>query len=412
MGMVGSIMAKDEVNDKKISFAIVFSYCLLITNYTFKQVFNILNPSTRALVSAGFMAVGGVVFILNFVKVFKRINKLFLLTYWISSFIIIFNFLIFSKNSEYILNISFYLFLICLPTFLYYISIKDKSIFLRMFVNSGYYQIVLAIIFFVSVDLNMIKYDMVYSYLVLVPAIIFTYKIFNDFKVFYILLIGFCLFAITVVGSRGPLLAFASYCVIISINGLIGRKNKLKRQNIWFLLSILAIALIMVLFYKEVLFGINYGFSIVGINSRTITILINNDIDFSSGRTIIYEFIIEKIFQQPFWGYGIAGDRVLLDGTYPHNIFLEIFVQFGLLIGGGIVVVLIYHWILAIFKNTNKVEKDLIFMFFSLGLVQLFFTGSYLTTRDFWLFMAICLNTLYYKKKTVRDESNLFVIGS
>ena len=40
-------------------------------------------------------------------------------------------------------------------------------------------------------------------------------------------------------------------------------------------------------------------------------------------KEVITDLIIEAIAKNPILGIGIAGDRVLLEGIYSHNIVLE-----------------------------------------------------------------------------------------
>ena len=73
-------------------------------------------------------------------------------------------------------------------------------------------------------------------------------------------------------------------------------------------------------------------------------------------------------------------------------------VHFGIIIGSLVLITFIYCWFIGIFNNENKAEKDLATMFFGIGLVPLLVSGSYLTSSNFWLFMAVCISSFHRKR--------------
>lgn len=393
---------KELYNDKKISFAIILQFCMLITNYTFKQLFKITDSNIRTMISGIFMALVGIYFISIIKVVFSRIGKAFINSYLISLIIILFNMLFFPNNFQYLLEISFYLLLICMPIFLYYAAIEDKSILLEMLIKSSYYQMMIGIIFFIATDFSVARYDMVFSYLILVPVEILLYKMYSDFNIIDILLFFVGLMMIIIMGSRGPMLSLAIYWILLVIKHIHNSENMV-RYFIAFFLFVTIIRIIWLNFDIMVL-KLDLILRNMGFSSRTLSIFLSDSVDFSSGRINIYSFIIGCIKERPFLGYGLAGDRVLLGGTYPHNIFLEILVQFGIIIGSLIIVLIIYLCIKAMFNNKDKVETDLALLFFGIGFVQLLVSGSYLTSGNFWLFMSICINsTNAIKYKSYND---------
>lgn len=368
--------------DKKIIFTIIFQFCMLITNYTAKELFGIDDPAIRSMISFLFMMIVGLLFIKNFFVVFKRIKILFINTYIFFAIIFLLNALLFDKNQKYILYVSFWFFIICLPTALYYISIKDKGLFLSMFIKSGYYQILLGLIYFASSTLRGHGYDMVFSYLILVPIILLIYKIiFLKFKVIDIILVVLGVISILAVGARGPLLPIAIF-LIVSV-GIYFYENKKKGKTWVFFFITLAAVMLFIINYQALLLALKNLFTKYGIQSRSLWIFINNPDDFSSGRSEIYSIIIQYIYKKPFIGYGLAGDRVLLNGGYPHNIFLEILTQFGIIFGSLIIILLFFYLINGIFLNKNKDERNITIIFMAIGLIGLFYSGSYLTSSIF-----------------------------
>jgi O-antigen ligase len=387
-------ISQSEIQDRKISFAIIFQFCMLITNYTFKHLFNITNTSIRETISFIFMLLVGAIFLKNLHIVFKRIGKLVIGVYFIFAFIFLINILIFNQNIEYIKNISFYFFLICLPTFLYYLAIENKVIFLKMIIKSAYYQIALGILFIITTDFTVGQYDMVYSYLILVPIIILLYKLYNKFNVLDFILVIFGVCSILIIGSRGPILSIILFNTVFLLINLFKNKMKIKYG-----INLLLITIFFVfVYFDELLYKIDMFLRDYGISSRTMYLLMNNNADFSSGRLDIYKLTIEEILKKPILGYGLAGDRIFLNGTYPHNIFLEVLAQFGVVFGSLILIIFVFYWFIGMVLNKNKTERDLAIMFFGIGVVQLFVSGSYITSANFWLFMSICINSIHFRK--------------
>ncbi len=391
---------KEEKHDRKIAFAIIFQFCMLITNYTVKAVFQVNNPNIRSMISLVFMILVGVLYLKNIRFVLKRIGSFFVLTYALAGSLFLVNMLIYPQNNVYLIEASFWLFLICLPTALYYLAIRNKTIFLDMLLLSGYFQMVLGFMIFISMIITTPTYDMVFSYLLLVPIVILTYKlVFIKFKFIDGILIILAIAAILTVGSRGPLLAYLIYIMLLILNYFLKRKIKIKALVAMFTAQ--ALFFILAFNINELLTILDKFLFKYGIQSRTLYLLMSDNIDFSTGRLEIFTNTISYIIQRPILGYGIVGDRVFLNGTYPHNIFLELIAQFGVAIGGLIISIFVICWIKGLFFNKNKTEQHLAIIFAGTGLISLFYSGSYLTSSNYWLFMGICISSINFRNRFI-----------
>lgn len=389
--------------DKKISFAIVVQFCMLITNYAFKEVFRIYNPDVRALTSLVFMLIVGLLYIKNIKLVFRRIGRFLLMSYIFSASIFLINILMFPENVIYLLDVSFWFFLIALPTALYYLSIFDKSIFMSMLIKSAYYQMFAGIIIFVSKLLYNPGYDMAFSYQILIPVVILLYKITHiKYRTLDVILIISGIILILSIGSRGPIVAIIAYSILLYVLKLF--ENRKRQKTVIINLFTFFVSFILILNINRILLLLEKKLIEFNISSRTLRMIIHGTGDFTTGRSSIYDATILNILEKPFLGYGIAGDRVFLSGTYPHNIFLELLAQFGIIVGSIIAVIFLTYSLKGIFFNKNHIEKHLAVMFFGIGFIQLLFSGSYLTSSNFWLFIAICTSSVHFKK----TKSNVF----
>jgi O-antigen ligase len=227
----------------------------------------------------------------------------------------------------------------------------------------------------------------------MVPIIILLYKVFNKFNLldsFLIVLGGVINF---IVGARGPIVCIVIFILFyILANSIVGKQ---KSKFVLTLISLIFIIIIVVLNSNLILGFINNILIKRNIHSRTIYTLLNfSKIDFSAGRTDIYITCLDIIKNNPLIGIGIGGDRVLLEGTYPHNILLEILMNFGILLGSICIIFILFLTIKSIFSK-NFVNRSLSIMFLGIGFIQLFFSGSYLTSPNFWLYIAICFCSVF-----------------
>jgi O-antigen ligase len=115
------------------------------------------------------------------------------------------------------------------------------------------------------------------------------------------------------------------------------------------------------------------------------------DIHETSGRDTIYFSAIGLIKESPIYGYGIF-KYFDLAKHYPHNIFLEILLQGGLLY--------LSFWIIVLTKFYFKIKRMIKFDETQLLLipiaiypiVQLMFSGSYLMSTLFWFVISYVFN--------------------
>ena len=124
-----------------------------------------------------------------------------------------------------------------------------------------------------------------------------------------------------------------------------------------------------------------------GINSRTLIYFSEGIITSDSGRGEIYDVVIEEIKQNPLFGYGLFADRVFVGGVYCHNIFLEMFVDFGVLIPSLLVILFVgYYW--KILSVASSKEIQFFILLFLASIIPLLLSGSYLTDFKFPLFVG------------------------
>jgi len=134
-----------------------------------------------------------------------------------------------------------------------------------------------------------------------------------------------------------------------------------------------------------------------GIYSRTL-LQLSKDTVYLSGRDIIYENTIIEIKNNLLFGIGLTGDRII-NGTYSHNIVLEILATFGVLIGTILIVTLIIIIMYSIFFAKNEYLQRLALIYFSYTIPMLMVSRTFWTQVEFWVLLAICIKAFFSYSK-------------
>ena len=202
------------------------------------------------------------------------------------------------------------------------------------------------------------------------------------------LYIVICMLCLLLAGTRGPLLC-AIVAIIIKVV-LLDTKwtEKLAKAlvgmlAIVFLQSDLAIGLVNM---------IEKAFNMLGVTKLRIVDYFREGMLLDpSGRGGIAETVFTKIFENPLFGLGVGGDRIAIgDNRYAHNLILEMWVSYGLVIGTAILAWMGY-WIIRTLNSSNKICKHIGVAFFCSIIIKLFLSSSYLYSKELFLFLGICI---------------------
>ena len=127
---------------------------------------------------------------------------------------------------------------------------------------------------------------------------------------------------------------------------------------------------------------------------------------FDSGRLDIQRDLLQRLKENPF-GYGLGSDRYFAT-QYAHNILLEIALNFGVFVGGAMIIELLSVLIRGFKLASSRMEiRNLFFIFLCLGFVKLFISGSYLTDPYFFILLGMSIGLKREtKQQTYIDENN------
>lgn len=185
-------------------------------------------------------------------------------------------------------------------------------------------------------------------------------------------------------GSRGAML-----CMLIFIAVYLATFKEYKRP--WIAYGVLTALVVFIYNSIEAAISVLSEFANkIGMSTRIFAKLANGEFLQSSGRDTIRETLLKAIAEKPLLGYGIGGDHALA-GSYAHNIVIEFWVSFGVLIGTVLLLWLLFIIIDALRKVANEDEKGLILVFVCSCLMKLFLSGTYLGETYFFFMIGLCV---------------------
>lgn len=252
-------------------------------------------------------------------------------------------------------------------------------------------------------DLVKRNYSLSFGYSISFVCVLFMYYYIKEKKLIYLILNIFCYYLILTNGSRGALLISPIFFVLFLISVIRSKNEKYKHIKILLLLLLITVIII---FGKTLLYRFMGFLYNNGINSRNIYSFVSEDIRNDTGRSTIWNEVIEAINHNFVVGYGFFGDRKFVFpyhyAAYSHNIFLELICSYGILgICFSLLLVLISIYMLFFFKNTQW--RELFIIFFSVSL-QLLLSYSFWYVFEFWAMMSIAVRCIILKNNGENND--------
>ena len=247
-------------------------------------------------------------------------------------------------------------------------------------------------------------YSMSFGYNMLFPALCFLFYGFWEKKKLLTALGIIGSIMILILGSRA-----AFFCIIFFIVlylALFTLKNANANSRSLILFSLIFFGIIFAVFYIPILETIASVFRAIGFPSRTIERIIQGSLTEDIARDTLYEKTIDLIKEKPFFGHGFLADRYYL-GVYCHNLFLELFLQFGIICGGIFSVVIIYITLKMFFKCRDDEWKGIFLIFFSATFIRLMVSYSLWDDKNFWMMIGVYVTYSTIAKAEKKKNANL-----
>lgn len=261
-------------------------------------------------------------------------------------------------------------------------------------------SVIIMYIIFPTEEVTMISYSQTFAYAIF-PAVIFSFNSFmNKRSILQLIYFAIAFVLIIIAGARGP---FFISILFIFIRVFQVIKNIGSGRKVWSTLIVFSIFVLMSVIFMSKIEDVITTNSFQDYN-RILEMLKNDELLEDEGRNSLKSKSMALIWDHPF-GMGLGQERVALSdnhkeavGNYPHNFFLEIFIQYGWILGFSIIISMLYFMFISFFKNKNVTTKNIWLMFFFIGFLPLMFSGSYINWPLYWLFLGLTVNIIHENK--------------
>lgn len=214
------------------------------------------------------------------------------------------------------------------------------------------------------------------------------------------------------IGARGSVLL---YMVLPLVCLIFDRQKKNVVRNLLAFVTFAIFVSVVTLNVFDIGDVIQYKLKFVNITSRTLTMAQNNQILDPNSRSELWMMGLEALPENIVLGQGLFGDRVVTYNTgltrypymYVHNLFIELMVQFGVILGIVLSLIIIYIFFKSLFLSRNSFERTIVMFLLPAGVGNLMFSFSYTLHRSFWLVLAIAVGVVFAKKKECKSVENM-----
>lgn len=345
----------------------------------------------------------GLLFICNLGAIIRCIDKRTVLLLLTLSLIMTLNCLLLNDTQFFIKTVSEFLINV-LPVAVIVSCIKQYDDLVKKIYSASIFVIALSIIVVVISDRSNAEYSMGYSNSLVIPIIALLYHYYIKHNITNILIALIGIIEIIMIGSRGALLGIGTFVILLLIKQMISSNNRGKK----FAIISISIMTICAVNYNLIVTMLYNLASQLGYHSRTLWLIVNDSITHDSRRIQIYQQMIEEIQRNPFTMRGIAGEYVITNGGYSHNFVLELLIDFGVVIGGLLVILIILK---AVHTLINGIKKEdsysmVSLILFSASFPEALVSGSFWISAYLWAWLLFGL----WQKRTIEKRYRIALI--
>ena len=249
-----------------------------------------------------------------------------------------------------------------------------------------------------GVEMHM-SYNLSLGYNVLLFVLPFLYSALKDKSLSGIIGSAIGISIILVGGSRGPFLDLGIFIIIYVLLRIQNSRNK-----ILIISGVVLLFAALYLVYPYLLMLLSTVFKRAGLTSRFISTLASGAITEGSGRERIWHAAVEMIKSNPL-GYGAMGSRHVMQEfiyvAHPHQVFLEMLIDFGVIIGSIIIVWLLVSSV-RMFTMKGQDEWKAVFLVFFARACQLLVSVTFWHSIGLWGVLAVGVNMSRASKRGKR----------
>lgn len=231
--------------------------------------------------------------------------------------------------------------------------------------------------------------DMALAYNLLVHYCVIACHALRKPKFYNIILTVLGLINLFVLGTRGAILIYIAAIAVILIKGN-SSKGIIARIAVIFGGAILFVSTSI---YEKFIIWLYNRAQQLGLSVRVMQKLLDNEAFSSSGRDSIRKTLLDAISEKPVWGYGVLGDRRLAN-IYAHNIAIELWTQYGIVLGSIFLIAVILVLFFGYKNETEDSVKFIIFAIICASFFKLMLSGSYLDEPMLFFVLGFCAENM------------------
>ena len=294
---------------------------------------------------------------------------------------------------------AFWFFIFGIPLYCVSSKISDTDVIVSLLSRTIPISVICIIIIVFLLNSNRVDgfdYSMSLGYALLIPLFCAIVHVVEKKSLLSLLALFLQSFVIVVYGSRGQILSIALFifsylCVTAKIST--------KKKTIAFTLLIMA-SFVMIVGFKTIISSIITLFDSLGLHSRTLGYLLERTT--YTGREFVWEAAVKRIMERPLLGWTLGVDTSVA-GFYPHQIYLEFILHFGIPLGLMLSIIIT---VVSLYNvGFSKLEDSLLLMFFCYGFIPLLLSSEYLVWPSFWIFMGLCFHLKHNLKRKATVEA-------
>ena len=202
------------------------------------------------------------------------------------------------------------------------------------------------------------------------------------------------IFYLFAMGTRGPIVIVFALLFVRILFSVNIKKIWMVLITILFVFFLIWLSTSSTLIYLLALLG--NVLSSLGLSSRATDFGVSGEfISNTTGRTEITEMLLSKMNDLPPFGFGVLGEN-RFDILYAHNLYIQIFFDYGYLFGSLILLFVVTISIKALWKTNHKLMQHWVLIWVVYVFVVGFFGGGVLR-YEFFMLIGICLRVLRMK---------------
>lgn len=254
--------------------------------------------------------------------------------------------------------------------------------------------------------------DMYAAYMILPSVLMLLSSFFDNKNKIFILPAIVAVLFLSSLGTRGPIL-----CAVVFIALMFIKQFKAKK-----VIALACVGAVMLgtfvssPYFSKALLGMANGMEKLGLSNRIFVYILDENLDDDTGRSSIKDSLIKNIKEHPLdvngpyydWAI-VSGDfekgpkPVEQEGTYAHNFFLEMWAQYGVVLG-SIFIICVFLLILRMYKTTEKRSAVVPVVFICATFMKLLLSNTYLQEPSFFFLLGLCVNSSFIGSKMLNKE--------